>query len=180
MTEINTFYPPNKPPIHGSDNGAVTFALVEERLVEAWGFLRRMPDREAGWLMDARASSIYQRGQLSRQELWELYQVDGDNYDRDALPRLPGLRSVEVDRMEQALGWMGYVDARDRKLVGIILGQLDRGASRPAWASAAKAMGSTVEPDTLRKRYARAITRIATKLDNVGNGCFARLEHVKP
>ncbi len=180
MTETTTFYPPNKPPIHGSDNGAVTFALVEERLVEAWGFLRRMPDREAGWLMDARASSIYQRGQLSRQELWELYQVDGDNYDRDALPRLPGLRSVEVDRMDQALGWMGYVDARDRKLVGIILGQLDRGASRPAWASAAKALGSTVEPDTLRKRYARAITRIATKLDNVGNGCFTRLEHVKP
>lgn len=72
MTETTTFYPPNKPPIHGSDDGAVTFALVEERLVEAWGFLRRMPDREAGWLMDVRASSIYERGQLSRQELWEL------------------------------------------------------------------------------------------------------------
>ncbi len=82
--------------------------------------------------------------------------------------------------MEQALGWMGYVDARDRKLVGVILGQLDRGASRPLWVAAAKTLGSTVEPDTLRKRYARAITRIATKLDNVGNGCFARLERVKP
>jgi hypothetical protein len=180
MTDNTTFYPPNKPPIHGSDNGAVTFDLVEERLVEAWGFLRRMPDREAGWLMDARASSIYQRGQLSRQELLELYQIDGTEYDRDAAPTLPGLRSAEVDRMDQALGWMAWVDARDRKLVGIILGQLDRGASRPAWSSAAKAIGSTVEPDTLRKRYSRAITRIATKLDKVGNGCFARLEHVKP
>ena len=180
MTETTTFYPPNKPPIHGSDNGAVTFALVEERLVEAWGFLRRMPDREAGWLMDVRASSIYERGQLSRQELWELYQIDSADYDRDALPRLPGLRSVEVDRMEQALAWMGYVDARDRKLVGIILGQLDRGASRPAWVSAAKAIGWAGHSDTLAKRYSRAITRIATKLDSVGNGCFARLERVKP
>lgn len=165
---------------NASEDGSITFDGVQERLVEAWGFLRRMPDREAGWLMDVRASSIYERGQLSRQELWELYQIDSADYDRDALPRMPGLRSVEVDRMEQALGWMGWVDARDRKLVGIILGQLERGASRPAWASAAKVLGSTVEPDTLRKRYSRAITRIAAKLDNVGNGCFARLERVKP
>lgn len=180
MTDNTTFYPPNKPPIHGSDIGAVTFDLVEERLVEAWGFLRRMPDREAGWLMDARASSIYQRGQLSRQELLELYQIDAAEYDRDATPTLPGLRSVEVDRMDQALGWMAWVDARDRKLVGIILGQMDRGASRPAWSSAAKALGWVGHADTLAKRYSRAITRIATKLDRIGNGCFARLEPVKP
>lgn len=165
---------------NASEDGSITFEGVQERLVEAWGFLRRMPDREAGWLMDVRASSIYERGQLSRQELRELYQIDSADYDRDALPRMPGLRSVEVDRMEQALGWMGWVDARDRKLVGIVLGQLERGSSRPAWASAAKSLGSTVEPDTLRKRYSRAITRIAMKLDKVGNGCFARLEHVKP
>lgn len=165
---------------NASTDGSVTFEGVQERLVEAWGFLRRMPDREAGWLMDARASSIYQQGQLSRHELWELYQIDGTEYDRDASPTLPGLRSVEVDRMDQALGWMAWVDARDRKLVGIILSQLERGASRPAWASAAKVLGSTVEPDTLRKRYARAITTIAAKLDRVGNGCFPRLEHVKP
>lgn len=165
---------------NASEDGSITFEGVQERLVEAWGFLRRMPDREAGWLMDARASSIYQRGQLSRHELWELYQIDGTEYDRDASPSLPGLRSIEVDRMDQALGWIGWVDARDRKLVGIILGQLERGASRPAWSSAAKALACAVEPDTLPKRYSRAITRIAIKLDKVGNGSFARLEHVKP
>ena len=180
MTDIPQFYPPNKPPIHGSASEPVTFDSVEERLVEAWGFLRRMPDREAGWLKDVRASSIYERGQLSRQELWALYQLDSDDYDSDARPRMPGLRSVEVDRMDQALGWIGWVDSRDRKLVGIILGQLHSGASRPAWKSAAKAIGWAGHTDTLAKRYSRAITRIAVKLDNVGSGCFARLETVKP
>ncbi len=82
--------------------------------------------------------------------------------------------------MDQALGWIGWVDARDRKLVGIILGQLHRGASRPAWSSAAAVLGWAGHADTLAKRYSRAITRIATKLDKVGNGCFARLEPVKP
>ena len=122
--------------------GLTEYEAVQERLVEAWGFLRRMPDREAGWIREPGASGIYQRGQLSRQELWAQYKVDSDDYDRDQRPTLPGLRSHEVDRMWEALGWIdAVVEPRDRKLLGVVLGQLSRDNARPAWVSAAKAIG---------------------------------------
>lgn len=164
MSDISAFYPPNNHPIHGSIADATSFEGVQDRLLEAWGFLRRMPDREAGWLRDAKASSIYQRGQLAARETWALYQIDSDDYDRDALPKLPGLRSAEVDRMDEALGWIAWVDARDRKLVAVVLAQLHNDAARPSWTGAARALGFGGHPDTLAKRYSRAITRIAVKL----------------
>lgn len=159
----------------GRDNGAITFDLVQERLVEAWGFLRRMPDREGAWLKDVRASAVYGRGQLSRQELWALYKVDSDDYDREQRPKLPGLRSVEVDRMEEALGWVGHVDARDRKLLGVVLAQLQGERSRPSWTGAARAIGWGGHPDALAKRYSRAVTAICVKLSRGESGGNARV-----
>lgn len=143
-----------------------TFDAVEARLVEAWGFLRRMPDPEAAWLRSPGASTIYARGQLSRQELWAAYQIDSADYDRDQLPKLPGLRSAEVDRMEETLGWLEWVEPRDRRLVGVVLAQLDRGETRPSWQAARTKLGGGIEPDTLRKRYGRALNAIAVRLSN--------------
>lgn len=165
----------------GEEGEAPTFERVQERLVEAWGFLRRMPDREAGWLKDRRASPIYQRGQLTRQELWEQYKVDSDDYDRDQQPTLPGLRAYEVDRMWQALGWIeAAVEQRDRKLLGVVLGQLNRDHARPAWLSAARAIGWGGHPDTLAKRYSRAITAICVHIDKAETRRNPHLEAVKP
>lgn len=160
-------------------SAAVTFDWVEERLVEAWGFMRRMPDAEAGWMRDAKASSIYGRGRMTRQELWALYQIDSDDYDRDAVGRLPGLRTAEVDRMEEALGWIEHVEPRDRKLIGVVLAQLERGEARPMWRAAAAKLGWGGHPDTLAKRYSRGIGRIAAMVSNAENGGFLRLDTVK-
>ena len=164
-----------------SDAGRITFDGVVERLVEAWGFMGRMPDREAGWLRDVRAGAIYSRGQIGRQELWALYQIDSDDYDRDALPKLPGLRSHEVDRREEALGWVEWVDPAHRRLVGMVLHVLHRGdEAQVPWGRIAKRLGWAGHPDTLSKRWSRAITRIAQRLSRGGNGGNSHLEGVNP
>ena len=149
-----------------SDGGRfVSFDDVGERLVEAWDFMWRMPDREARYVHASSVSSLYSRFQLSRSEAWALCRIDSDDYDKDALPKPPPLRSAEVDRMNETLAWVEWVDERDRKLVGMVLAYLHRGWARPPWRSIAKRMGWGGHPDTLAKRYSRALSRIAMKLN---------------
>lgn len=158
-----------------------TFDLVVERLVEAWGFMWRMPDREAGWLRGRLSGSIYQRGVLTRQEAWALYQLDSDDYDRDALPKLPGLRTAEVDRMEEALGWVEWIDPAHRRLVGMVLQSMHRGDdAQVQWTQIGKRLGWAGHPDTLAKRWSRAIFRIAQRLERGRNGGNPHLGTVNP
>lgn len=89
---------------------------------------------------------------------------DYGDMEADAPRTLPGLRASEVDRMEEAMAWMAWVPARDRKLVGVVLAQLDRDQARPSWMAAASAIGWGGHPDTLAKRYGRALSGIAAKL----------------
>lgn len=158
-----------------------TFDRVVERLVEAWGFLWRMPDREAGWLRDVQASAIYEQGQISRQDRWALYQIDSDDYDRDAVGKLPGLRTAEVDRMNEALGWVEWVDPAHRRLVGVVLQTLHRNEeAQLPWGRIARKIGWAGHPDTLAKRWGRSITRIAQRLDRHENGGNPHLGAVNP
>lgn len=136
-----------------------TFADVQDRLVEAWGFLARLPDREAGWL---RVQAIWP--DVRRHHAFGDY---GD-MDPDARPALPGLSTVEVGRMEEALGWLQHVPERDRKLVGMALAQLQR-AARPEWVWIARRFGGVAEPDAYRMRYGRALTRICRALNAAEN-----------
>lgn len=181
MTEKTYLHPPINPPIHGSVEDTteayrrglaqvMTFELVVERLVEAWGFLRRMPDREAGWGSDR----AYWPDILRHSAFGDYPESEPE--DR---PRLPGLRAAEVGRMEEALGWVEWVEPRDRKLMGVVLGQLQR-ESRPAWRAAAHKLGWAGHPDTLARRWDRAIGRIAATLGRAENGGKAGLGTVNP
>lgn len=144
----------------------MTHDMVIERLLEAWGFMRRMPDREAVWLRpSAGVSSLYAQRPLTARDAWSLWGYAEDGPDKDARPKMPGLRTVEVDRMTVALSWIEYVDARDRKLVGAVLKQLDQGAARPSWTAIGATLGLDVHRETLAKRWDRAISRIALKLN---------------
>lgn len=137
-----------------------TFAMVEERLVEAWGFLARMPDRERG-LHRVRAA-------------WPdilRHNYFGDYADMDAdapPPRAPGLRSAEVDRMEEALDWVKWVPERHRRLIGIVLGMLQK-IDDPDWMWVAERMPGGVRADACRKRYNRALARICERLNTAEN-----------
>lgn len=131
-----------------------TFDAVEARLVEAWGFLGRMPDREAAWLRGG-VSSIYR----------SIVREWNDYWQTDDKPVRLGLRSAEVDRMNEALGWLDHVRPADRKLVGFVLQALARGYSDPPWRGLCRPMGWGGHSDALRKRYSRSITRIAHVLN---------------
>ena len=89
---------------------------------------------------------------------------DYGDMEEDAPRSLPGLRAAEVDRMDEALSWMAWVNPRDRKLVGVVLSQLDRDQTRPSWLPVARALGWGGHPDALRKRYGMAVSTIASKL----------------
>ena len=145
----------------------LTFDMVVERLLEAWGFLRRMPDRESSWLRSPGVTSLYRREPQTIRDVWREwgYEVAVEVAKAAAAvpPSLPGLRSAEVDRMNEALGWIEWVEPRDRRLVGMVLAQLDRGAARPDWGSLVVDLASDVGPDALRKRFGRAVSRIAFK-----------------
>lgn len=154
----------------------MTFALVQERLVEAMLMLWRLPDRERAWL----------RGGIS--SLWSQYHPTvGMNaceraeyllsHDRDEAPRMPGLTRDEVGAMEEALGWMRFVDTADRKLVGLAVTQLAQGYAQVSWRRLLTPMGLRLGADGLRMRYGRALHRIAVALDNGGN---ARCSGVNP
>lgn len=136
--------------------GGVTFAMVEERLLEAWGFLRRLPDREAGWI---KVKALWPA--LRRHTMFGDY---GD-MEADAPRSLPGLTVAELRRMDEAFGWVEQVQPRERKLIGLVLRRMDRErAARPNWIDAAqdwrRDTGEGVQPDTLRMRYGRALRAI--------------------
>lgn len=145
------------PTMEGSDYW--TFALVEEKLIEAWGFLQRMPDRERAWLASCSRSSMPAVVRSVR---------EGDYFE--ATKGRPGLRTHEVTLVERALigegAWIEWVATRDRELVATVLmvkGWHVSGGFH--WSDVADEMDWEAGPDALRKRYSRAVGRIAAKLD---------------
>jgi hypothetical protein len=144
-----------------------TFDDVEARLVEAIGFLRRMPGG---------GSSPYAKdgpwAQIRRE--WGDY-VDRDEVrERESRPR-GSLRTEEVDRMEEALDWVRFVRAVDTRLLGLALASMERDGSEVPWTELAPriglrtATGRLLGPDALRMRYQRAVGAIAKSLNMAEN-----------
>ncbi|CAN5336665.1 hypothetical protein BH10PSE12_BH10PSE12_02850 [soil metagenome] len=138
-----------------------TFDLVEERLIEAWTFLMRMPDPEWSWLRSCERSGMPDIIRETRA---------GDEKDYDEAPRRPGLRTAEVNLVEQVLtgeaAWIMWVPERDRGLMAVALqakgSHLVGGFT---WGLVARRYGWGGHHDALRMRYNRAVSRIAGKLD---------------
>lgn len=136
----------------------LTFADVQERLVEALIMLWRLPDRETGWQRLG-----------SKDGPWDQIVAEwGDYADDDAQPSMPGLTRTEVAEMEEALGWMAHVSDRDRRLVGLAIVQLARGGREISWRRLLAPMGLTLGTDGLRMRYGRALNAICVA-ENGGN-----------
>lgn len=136
--------------------------LVEERLVEAWGFLRRMPGG------GGRAGASDGPWHLIQKE-WGDY-VDLDEVrEREARQR-GALRPAEVDRMNEALEWVRYASASDVRLLALVLAALDREGT-PMWADIAHRsrlmtrFGRAIGGDAARMRYNRALHAIARALN---------------
>ncbi|MFN3943905.1 MAG: hypothetical protein ACK4K7_03100 [Allosphingosinicella sp.] len=135
----------------------MTFAMVEERMVEAMVLWRRSPDRERGWhRMRAFWPDIVRHNWF------------GDYADTEAEPRPLPLTRAEVAERDEASEWMRFVPERDRRLVVMALMCLARGEARVPWRRLLQPLGLRMGADGLRMRYARAIEKVANAL-NGGN-----------
>jgi hypothetical protein len=148
-----------------------TFTDVEERMVEAIGFLDRVsPSGRNPFATDgpwAQIRRAYDAGAQTRDDVAD-YVPDLDAVrEREAQGR-GGLRAAEVDRMEQALEWITLVQDRKgrlRPLVGVVLQQKVKGGSQVDWAEVKRRLRSSDSHDCLRVSYSRAIGRIAATLN---------------
>ncbi|UAK24197.1 hypothetical protein [Sphingomonas nostoxanthinifaciens] len=146
-----------------------SFAMVEERMIEAVGFLDRCT-RGGGspFAGDGPWSQIIRDRNAAAQVGGEVADWIESDMDGAAKAR-GGLRAAEVDRMEQALEWIRYVKdrARLRPLVGIVLQQkLHYGRdARVDWAEVKRRLRSGDTHDVLRMGYSRSIATICMQLN---------------
>ena len=136
------------------ESGLLTIGDVEERLVEAMLTCWRNPDRERGWMRQRSAWPEITRDVLA-----------GDYDDRggdlaSATLKPASLTRLEVAEMEEAFGWVEVLAPDDRKLVGLVLTRLARGAREVPWRRLLGEMGLSRGVDGLRKRYGRAMTKV--------------------
>jgi hypothetical protein len=158
----------------GRDGRLLSFADIEERLVEAMLVCWRNPDRERGWqtlrsawpevLREASAGDYDARG--------------GDLSSSDVSIRPASLTRAEVGAMEEAFGWLDMVDPVDRKLIGLVITARARGAAQTPWHRLLKPMGLKRGADGLRKRYERAIGAVCRAV-NGGNADPFAVNRVK-
>ncbi|MGW8204391.1 hypothetical protein ACWGM0_17830 [Sphingomonas bisphenolicum] len=149
----NNSLPPISPSQEREEGRMYSFADVEERLVEAMLVMRRLSDREAGWLRvkacwpdivrDYGVGDYDARGYL------------GTSSDIPLRP-LPATRRDIAD-MEQAFGWVLAAKPEDRKLIALAISALAGGAKQVPWMRLRKPMGVKLGAHGLRKRYGRAM-----------------------
>lgn len=133
-----------------------SFADVEERLVEAMRVMKRLSDREAGWLRvkaswpdivrEHEAGDYDARGYL------------GNSSDIPLRP-LPATRK-DIAEMEQAFAWVLAAKPDDRKLIALAISALARGEKRVPWMKLRKPMGVKLGAHGLRKRYERSMRAV--------------------
>jgi len=138
-------------------DGALSFAEVEERLVQAMLVYWRAPDRERSWLQvraywpdtSAEAGDYDARG--------------GDLRSSDVVLRPAALTRAETSAAEQAFGWLDVVAVHDRKLIGLAIARLALGDSQVPWRKLLAPIGLTRGADGLRMRYGRAMQRVVKR-----------------
>jgi len=142
-----------------SEHGRVTFAAVEQRLVEAMIVCWRHGDREASWLHLKSGWPEVLR-EIAAGD-WGGAGIDGHS----AAPIRPAsLTRIEVAEMEEAFGWLDAVSPEDRRIVGMALAQLASGKREVSWLKIMQRLGLAHGSEGLRKRYGRALTAICHAL----------------
>lgn len=134
----------------------IGFNDVERGLVEVMELWRRTPG-------SGRGSPFASDGP------WELADRDlyGPDVDKDVPLRPAPLSRAEVAERDRVSAWIELVQERDRRLVSLAVVQMSsRGYKSPGFKELLPAMGLRLGADGLRKRYNRAIYKIASELNS--------------
>jgi hypothetical protein len=141
--------------VMGTARSMLTFRDVERGLVDVMELWRRTPG-------DGRGSPFASDGP------WELADRDlyGPDVDKDAPLRPAPLTRAEVAERDRVSAWIELAPARDRRLVSLAVVQMSaKGYKSPGFRELLPKMGLTLGADGLRKRYNRAIYKIASELN---------------
>lgn len=131
----------------------MSFDDVEQRLVDALLVMKRLGDREAGWLrVKASWPDIVREREAGD---YDAHGYLGKSSDIVIKP-LPATRR-DIAEMEQAFAWVLAAKPDDRKLIALAIGALARGEKRVPWRRMLKPMGMTRGADGLRMRYQRGM-----------------------
>lgn len=161
MTDNITFNPPIHPSLDREEGRLLTFADVEERLVEAMRVMMRLSDREAGWLrVKACWPDIVREREAGD---FDAYGYLGKSSDIVIKPMAATRR--DIAQMEEAFGWVLAAKEGDRRLIALAIGALARGEKRVPWTKLMRPMGLKLGQHGLRKRYERAM-HLVTKAAN--------------
>lgn len=140
-----------------ASDDVVTFAEVEQAMVETIELWRRSPGSERGspWAADA-------PWDLGDQPLY------GPDVDKDAPVRAAPLTRAEVAVRDARSTWGELLsDERSRRLLWLAVGQMARtGHKSPSFKELLRPMGVAHGADGLRKRYNRAVYTIARHLNS--------------
>lgn len=150
----------------------MSFADVEERLVEALLVMGRMSDREAGWL---RVKACWP--DILRENALGDYDARGVDMIAPPIRALPATRR-DIAEMEEAFGWVQAAPERDRRLIALAIATLARGEKRVPWMRLRKPMGVKLGAGGLRKRYDRAM-HLVVKAANAGLARASACQTVK-
>jgi hypothetical protein len=124
----------------------------------------RHPDRERGW----QRLRAHWPDVLREVSPGDYDARGGDSTSSDVAIRPASLTRIEVAEMEEAFGWVDRLGADDRKLVGLVVTLLAKGAREVSWRRLLAPMGVVRGADGLRMRYGRAINAICVH-ENGGN-----------
>lgn len=159
VTDNITFNPPIDPSLEREEGRLKSFADVEERLVEAVLVMRRLSDREAGWL---RVKACWP--DIVRERNLGDYDARGIDMETPTLRPLPATRR-DIAEMEEAFAWVLAAKEHDRRLIALAIRALAQGEKRIPWMRLRKPMGIKLGAHGLRKRYERAM-HLVTKAAN--------------
>lgn len=136
--------------------GVIGFAAVERGLVAVMELWRRTPGQ-------GRGSPFASDGpwELADRELY------GPDVDSDVPLRPAPLTRAEVAERDRVSAWIELAPERDRRLVSLAIVQMSRrGYKSPGFRELLPQMGLALGADGLRKRYNRAIYKIARELNS--------------
>jgi hypothetical protein len=150
-----------------------TFDAVEERLIEAMRLWWRSPGggtwpfaADAPWHLMTRRTRVEAGGLKGRELQLHMQAEDADETRRWQGRERPGpLTRDEVGMRDEATEWLGFVPARDRKLVILVLVQKAAGRT-VSWLKLKPLMGVEFGADGLRKRYSRAVSGVTQRLNS--------------
>lgn len=157
--DIITILPPIPPSQEREEGRIKSFEDVEERLVQAVLVMRRLSDREAGWL---RVKACWP--DIVRERNLGDYDARGGEMEAPTLRPLPATRR-DIAEMEEAFAWVLAAKEQDRRLIALAIGALAQGEKRIPWMRLRKPMGIKLGAHGLRKRYERAM-HLVTKAAN--------------